>query len=375
MKAGATNDLIAELECGLISIVLTSGYSPERWQNLLDVMILKKSGITELSSLRTICLFPVDCNYAFKHIGREMIKIAEVMNSLAPEQYGSRRFHKSIDLAVNKALTYDLLWQSRRLGAICSNDTWSCYDLIGHSQASMAMQRNGVPRAAVDCLFTTLQNAHHKAHTGYGDSSSSYGGPRWITLMHGIGQGNGAGPAIWAVLSSPLLNMLRTGNYGCEFMSPFSKVFTQFVGYAFVDDTDVIVSKPDMESSHEAAHSLQQAVDMWEGGLKATCGAIVPEKTFWYLIDFSWEAGKWTYKSIDDAPGDVFIKDINGTKKVLRRCEIQEAQETLGVYLDPDGNTIKQQEKMKDMAIKWADCMRTGHIPKEDAWIAFYSTI
>ncbi len=43
--------------------------------------------------------------------------------------------------------------------------------------------------------------------------------------------------------------------------------------------------------------------------------------------------------------------------------------------MDHDGNTIKQQEKMKDMAIKWADCMRTGHIPKEDAWIAFYSTI
>ena len=122
MKAGSTDNLISELECGLINAALASGYSPKRWQHLLDVMILKKSGVTELSSLRTICLFPVDCNYAFKHIGREMMKIAEATSSLAPEQYGSRRGHKAIDLAVNKTLTYDLLRQLRRPGAICSND-------------------------------------------------------------------------------------------------------------------------------------------------------------------------------------------------------------------------------------------------------------
>jgi hypothetical protein len=90
MKVGATDDQISEFECSLINIALKSGYSPERWRHLLDVMILKKSGITELSSLRTICLFPVDCNYAFKHIGREMMRIAEHTHSLASEQHGSR---------------------------------------------------------------------------------------------------------------------------------------------------------------------------------------------------------------------------------------------------------------------------------------------
>jgi len=230
MKAGSYDDLIAEIECDLLNFVLASGYSPEHWKKLLDVMILKKSGITQLSSLRTICLFPVDCNYAFKHIGRKMMKIAEATGSLAPEQYGSRKGHRSIDLAVSKALTYDLFRQLRRTGAICSNDARSCYDLIGHSQASIAMQRNGVPRSAVDCLFSTLQNAKHQVRTGYGDSSKSYGGDAWITPMHGIGQGNGAGPAIWAVLSTPLLNMLRSEGVGCEFVSPLSKTKTSFVG-------------------------------------------------------------------------------------------------------------------------------------------------
>jgi hypothetical protein len=292
MKAGSYDDLIAEIECDLLNFVLASGYSPERWKKLLDVMILKKSGITQLSSLRTICLFPVDCNYAFKHIGREMMKIAEATGSLAPEQYGSRKGHRSIDLAVSKALTYDLFRQLQCTGAICFNDARSCYDLIGHSQASIAMQRNGVPRSTVDCLFSTLQNAKHQVRTGYGDSSKSYGGDAWITPMHGIGQGNGAGPAIWAVLSTPLLNMLRSVGVGCDFVSPLSKDKTSFVGYAFVDDTDVIVSNYAMTDSLQALTTLQRAVDTWEGGLKSTCGAIVPEKTFWYLIDFKWSSGK-----------------------------------------------------------------------------------
>ncbi len=81
--------------------------------------------------------------------------------------------------------------------------------------------------------------------------------------MHGIGQGNGAGPAIWAVLSSPLLNLLRSKGFGCDFKSPFSKEDLQFVGYAFVDDTDIIVSQSSMDSYVEASHTLQRAVDIW----------------------------------------------------------------------------------------------------------------
>ncbi len=111
MNAGATSDVISQLECNLTNIPLQSGFSPNRWQKFMDVMILKRSGLTDLNSLRTIVLFPVDCNYAFKHIGREMMKVAERTNSSALEQYGSCKAHRAIDLAVNKTLTNDLLQQ------------------------------------------------------------------------------------------------------------------------------------------------------------------------------------------------------------------------------------------------------------------------
>jgi hypothetical protein len=120
---------------------------------------------------------------------------------------------------------------------------------------------------------------------------------------------------------------------------------------------------------------FRKCTDTWEGGLKATCGAIVPEKTFWYLIDFSWQSGQCKYKTISECPAKIEIKDIKGVRKELQRYEVHNAQEMSGEFLAPDGNPMKQIEKMKNAAIKWADCMRSGHISRDDAWLSFYSTI
>jgi hypothetical protein len=256
-----------------------------------------------------IVLFQPDCNFAFKHVGREMMKNAEAAGLLAPEQYGSRKWQRAIDLAVDKVLTNDVLCQLKRPGAICSNDAKSCYDLIGHTQASMAMQRNGVAKSVVDCLFTTLQHATHQVRTGYGDSAVYYGGYCWLVPLHGIGQGNGAGPAIWAVVSTPLLNILRKKGYGCEIRDPISGKRYKFAGYAFVDDTDLVQSSPGQHDIKTITRDMQKSLDTWEASSKATCGAIVPEKTFWYLIDFKWEAGEWKYCSKEGSPADLLGTD------------------------------------------------------------------
>jgi hypothetical protein len=222
MKAGAFDEQIAEMDWALTRIPLEGGFASKRWKQCVDVMLLKKLGMTELSSLQTIVLFPVDCNFAFKHVGKELMKIAEQTKRLEPEQCGSRKRRRAIDLAVNKALTFDILRQLKRAGAICLNDTKSCYDLIGHMQAPISMQRVGVPRNIFNCLFTTVQEAVHRVRTSFGDSKATYGGLVWLVPIHGIGQGNGAGPVIWAVVSTPILNVLWEKDFGCELVRPLS---------------------------------------------------------------------------------------------------------------------------------------------------------
>jgi len=40
---------------------------------------------------------------------------------------------------------------------------------------------------------------------------------------------------------------------------------------------------------------MQQVVTNWEGLLRATGGALVPDKCFWYLIAFEYKNNKWHY--------------------------------------------------------------------------------
>jgi hypothetical protein len=187
----------------------------------------------------------------------------------------------------------------------------------------------GVPKNAINCLFTTLQEAVHQVRTGFGDSTASYGGQVWLVPIHGIGQGNGAGPAIWAVVSTPLLNVLREKGFGCQILCPLSSECFRFVGCAFVDDTDLIQSKL-QENPEQARLELQAAIDTWEFSLKTTCGALVPEKTVWWLVSFKWTGSSWSYVSMQDSPGELYVNDISNQRKTIKCLEANQAYETLG---------------------------------------------
>jgi hypothetical protein len=66
-----------------------------------------------------------------------------------------------------------------------------------------------------------------------------------------------------------------------------------FVGYSFVDDTAIIKSGQPGEHFQVLSTRMQAAMDTWEGGLRATGGALDPEKSCWYLIRFCWKNGQW----------------------------------------------------------------------------------
>jgi hypothetical protein len=92
---------------------------------------------------------------------------------------------------------------------------------------------------------------------------------------------------------------------------PQPNVFAHFVGYAFVDDINIIQSS--LKNDYlEALAWLQQTIDTWENNLKATYSAIVPDKTVWWLFSFKWQGNHWQYMSIQDAPGELYIIDVNG---------------------------------------------------------------
>ncbi len=122
----------------------------------------------------------------------------------------------------------------------------------------------------------------HHTQTAHGDLSWFASCTTWGKPIMGIGQGNDAGPAIWAAISSPLFEIMKEEGFLELVHCAMSQVSRAVGGFAFVDDTDLCMSGP--ESSSQTAALMQQSVTTWEGLLWTTGGTLVPEKCFWYLI-------------------------------------------------------------------------------------------
>ena len=138
-KTCALTQNAADFEATMAHIPYISGYTPKEWQVGVDIMIYKKANLDRVDKLRTIVLKEADANFNDGRLGRDMMNHAERHGMIAREQYGSRKGHTSIDHAVNKRLSYDLMRMFRTPGALCSNDAKSCYDRILHSIVALSM--------------------------------------------------------------------------------------------------------------------------------------------------------------------------------------------------------------------------------------------
>jgi hypothetical protein len=178
-------------------------------------------------------------------------------------------------------------------------------------------------------MFGTLKQVDHYVRTNFGDSSKSY---TCLEIpFQGIYQGNGAGPGIWMLVSIPIINMLKATGFGFKVINAMSKERFSFVCYAFVHDTDLVHASEYESDKHESSvdqliDEMQSVVDTWEGGLQASGGALVPSKSYWYLIHFMFANNKWKYATIHDTPGELTIPDVSGLDRVtLERLVINEA--------------------------------------------------
>jgi hypothetical protein len=203
-----------------------------------------------------------------------MMKDSEAYEQLAWEQYGSCEGKNMIDKAL-KVLSFDLIRQAHLHADMCYNDSKSCYDRIVHPIASILMQQQNVPASPCICVLTTLQNLHHTVMPIYGDSKSGYGVTLWAVPYSGVRQGSGAGPTIWAVVSTPVLKMMKDEGFGFMYKTRIAGKELHFVGYSFVDDMDIIQSGQPGGTFPSTGHAHASRYGHM-GGLRATGGALEP---------------------------------------------------------------------------------------------------
>jgi hypothetical protein len=89
----------------------------------------------------------------------------------------------------------------------------------------------------INTMFDTISNMKRSIRTIYGDSDLTYG--HKSMKLHGILQGHGAGPTIWIMISSPMLNHLREKGLGVKIKLTDGNELI-ITAFAFVDDINLI---------------------------------------------------------------------------------------------------------------------------------------
>jgi len=207
-------------------------------------MLEKTPGNFNVEKLQIILLFKANFNANNEWIGWVVMLNAKTLNLLVDEQYGSRRNKAAVLQCLNKGIFYDLLWQWKRLAVLCSNNAKSCYDWITLLAAALCLCRLGAPINAVQCMTKTIHGTNHHIRTIYRDSQQLANQTTWAAPIAGIRQGNGAGPSIWAAVSSPMFNIMHQDGFYALLQGAISLQQHTIVGFAFINDTDLCITHP-----------------------------------------------------------------------------------------------------------------------------------
>ena len=77
---------------------------------------------------------------------------------------------------------------------------------------------------------------------------------------------------------------------------------------------------------------MQALLDAWVDGHRVTGGSLVPEKSFWYLVEVkSLPTGDFEYQIYKDDDLHLYLPDGHGHHILLQRHSPFQAQKTLGV--------------------------------------------
>jgi len=298
------------------------------------------------------------------------------------DQY-ARKGGRSIDVAVQKVLLFDVIRMRRISGTGFASDLMSNYDRMVHGASGLALRRMGAPPSAVKCMSSTVMNMKHFIRTAYGDSDSFYGGNPELPLQGG-GQGSPAAPPMWIAMTVVLLHIASSHEAGVQLVSAISNILVAFSAIMYVDDTDLFtIAKPN-ESDTQLCLRTQMLADKWIDGLYATGAVLRPEKCWWLFIAFAWEGSKWRYQEPDESDFQLLVPDVKGDLQVVKRIRHDTQKRTLGVRMSGNGSMISasndnnekgEYDYLKGASIQWASSITNSYLNRGLSSLALKSTI
>jgi hypothetical protein len=163
----------------------------------------------------------------------------------------------------------------------------------------------------------------------------------------------------------PVDKYAQIPGFGFHAMAPLTHEYLHFACFVYVDDTDTVHCPWDADATYEqVAADMQSALNLWEGGLIATGGALSVQKCWWHLISFRWclRTLEWVYRPIAATLARLTIRGESAERQTIRRFETSEPVEGLGIEIAVDGNQDEIKKALAKSIAYWAGKIRTGQL-------------
>ena len=278
----------------LLLIPFKIGLVPSRWRHTVQTMLEKEPGSPWIHRLRIIELFDAQANAGFQlFVGRKMMQHAVTNDLLQEESFGSTPGKMATSALVQNLVAVDQLRIERRAGGIFDCDASGCYDRILPPLASVHLQALGLHQTIGTFLARLMYQAKRHVRTGHGVSKRTIRTTK-KRVLHGIGQGNGGGPAMWISHLSVMFAAISSVCWGFALSCVQSLLFVATVGTGYVDDVTLGLTVPRDQQQTEAQvfKHIKRMGQLWETLLFITGGRLELSKCFWIPITWKWHCGK-----------------------------------------------------------------------------------
>lgn len=107
-------------------------------------------------------------------------------------------------------------------------------------------------------------------------------------------------------------------------------------------------------------------MELWENCTVISRRCLVPAKSWWSLVDFTWKDGKWGC-TMDMYYIAISIKDLEWSIVELVQLVEDKMQKNLGLWLAPGGKNNKHVVGMRTITVKWEEKVHTECMDQHNA--------
>jgi hypothetical protein len=108
----------------------------------------------------------------------------------------------------------------------------------------------------------------------------------------------------------------------------------------------------------------------WGLIVQATGGYHKAAKRFWYMMAWHWQRGVPTLRSPRQLPKyELMIPQKDGSRALVKLRDVNDPQETLGVFSCPSGDFGFHIERKMEKGKKWVVRLRRNTCPPADDWM------